>query len=123
MRRSLVMALLAPLLLVAGGTDAFSAQIRGRVVKASCARTHSGYFSCRTHPYCTMVVVTHVRIDGSVSHRRVVTDRKGRFRITVPSKSYFVLAALPPEPGMHTEPLELTVPPEGVSATIRVLTD
>jgi hypothetical protein len=122
MRRSM-MALFLPLLLVTGGTDASSAQIHGRVVKTACARTHAGYFSCRTHPYCTMVVVTHVRIDGSVSHRRVVTDRKGRFRITVPSKSYYVLAAMPPEPGMHTEPLELTVPPEGVSATIRVLTD
>ena len=122
MRRSM-MALLIPSLLVAGGTDALSAQIRGRVVKASCARTHTGYLSCHTHAYSTIVVVTRVRIDGSVSHRRVVTDRKGRFRITVPSKSYYVLAAMPPEPGMHTEPLELTVPPEGVSATIRVLTD
>lgn len=99
------------------------ASIRGRVVLAKCSSPLHGYISCRAQPLDTAVIVTRVEVDGSVWHRRIITDRTGRFRIKVTPKRYYVLSALPPVPGMHTEPLELTVPPEGVSASIRVEED
>lgn len=96
------------------------ASIRGQVVLARCSSPLHGYISCRSKPLDTAVVVTMVEVDGSVWHGRVMTDRKGRFRIKVHPKRYYVLSALPPMPGTHTEPVELTVPPEGVTTTIRV---
>src|SRR5215208_7404438 len=81
--------------------------IRGQVVLARCSSPLHGYISCRSKPLDTAVIVTKVEVDGSVWHRRVATDSNGRFRIKVTPKRYYVLAALPPMPGMHTEPVEL----------------
>src|SRR4051794_4414510 len=102
MRRIILLAFALPFLLIAS-EDSFAAQIHGRVVRTACTPGKHGYLSCHSRPCSTMVVVTHVRVDGSVSHRRVATDRRGRFRIGVPANEYFVLAALPREPGTHTE--------------------
>jgi hypothetical protein len=96
------------------------ANIRGRVVLVRCSSPPHGYISCRSKPLYTAVIVTKIDVDGSVWHRRVLTDRKGRFGIKVAPERYYVLSALPPVPGMHTEPVELTVPPQGVATTIRV---
>jgi hypothetical protein len=100
-----------------------SASIRGQVVLARCSSPLHDYISCRSKPLDTAVIVTKIEVDGSVWHRQLMTDRKGRFRIKVVPKRYYVLSALPPVPGMHTEPIELTVPPEGVVTTIRVFED
>jgi len=107
------------LTLVSNSQAAFAAQARGRVVKIVCSNPPSGYIACRSRPLQTTVDVVAVEVDGSVSKRSVTTNRAGRFRIKLAPR-YYVFAARPPELGMPTEPVEITVPPEGVTVTLRV---
>ncbi len=107
------------LALISGSQEAFAAQARGRVVKIVCSNPTSGYIICRSRPLRTTVDVVAVEVDGSVSKRSVTTNRAGRFSIKLAAR-YYVFAARPPELGMPTEPIEITVPPEGVTLTLRV---
>jgi hypothetical protein len=99
---------------------AFTANVRGRVVEIVCSYPPSGYVSCRSRPLQTTVDVNLIEVDGSVSRRSLSTNRAGRFSLRVAPNRYYVFAPRPPEVGMLTEPVEITVPPEGVTMTLRV---
>jgi hypothetical protein len=100
--------------------DLLGATVRGRVVEVMCSNPPSGYIACRSRPLQTAVDVVLVEVDGSVSRRSVFTNRAGRFRLKVAPNRYYVFEPRPPVLGMPTEAVEITIPPEGTTITLRV---
>jgi hypothetical protein len=105
---------------IGGWENAPAANVRGRVVEIVCSFPPSGYLACRSRPLQTTVDVVLIEVDGSVSRQSVFTNRAGRFKLKVAPNRYYVFAPRPPVLGMLTEPVEITVPPEGVAITLRV---
>lgn len=102
-----------------GSQEVLAAQVRGRVVKVVCSGLTSLYITCRSRPLRTTVDVASVKVDGSVSRRRVSTNRAGRFSIRLAS-GYYEFEARPPRLGMPSMPVEVTVPPQGTTITLKV---
>jgi hypothetical protein len=88
-------------------------------VEVMCSNPPSGYIACRSRPLQTAVDVVLVEVDGSVSRRSVFTNRAGRFRLKVAPNRYYVFEPRPPVLGMPTEAVEITIPPEGTTITLR----
>ena len=70
-------------------------------------------------PLPTAIDIALVEVDGSVSRRRVNTNRSGRFSVKL-RFGYYLFVARPSEFGMPTEPLEVTIPPQGTTITLKV---
>jgi hypothetical protein len=104
---------------IGGLEEAFAGSVRGKVVTVSCSFARSGYVNCRSTPLQTTVDVAFIEVDGSVSRRSIATNRSGHFRLKLAS-GYYEFAPRPPELGMQTTPVEITVPPEGVAITLKV---
>ena len=122
MGRSLVekaAVVVAALTVMTGPGDAFAGAVRGKVVKITCSTSRSGYIGCRSRPLPTTMDVTLVEVDGSVSTRSLTTNRSGHFSVKLRS-GYYLFAARPPELGMPTEPVEVTIPPQGSTITLKV---